>query len=271
LKILYFADIIGKPGRNMIKKFLPKIKEEFKIDLTIANAENASHGFGLTKKNADELLKAGIDILTGGNHSWDKKEIIQIIDTYPILRPINYSKNAPGVGKKIIQINGEKMCIINLMGYYGMPMVDNPFTMIKQEVNKLHEEGIKNIFIDFHAEATSEKNALFAILKGQVSAIVGSHTHVGTDDMIIEKGTFYVSDVGLTGCRDGVIGMDIKEPIDRFLSSVSSKFDIPKKCKKILQAVVLEIKEEKTVNAFKIKIYEEQEKILISQKAFLEK
>ena len=254
----------------MVKYHLPNIIKKFDIDFSIANYENASHGFGLTKKNAKELFNAGIDLMTGGNHSWDKKEIIKTIDELPILRPINLPINAPGVGIKRVKINNDDFIIINLMGYYGMPMVDNPFTKIIDIIEKLEKEGKKNILIDFHAEATSEKRALLAMLKGRVSAIVGSHTHVGTDDLVVDSGTFYVTDVGLTGCRDNVIGMDIKEPLDRFLTSVAAKFDVPNKCKKILQAVIFDINQDGKVNeAFKIKAYDDKE-IFISQEAYHE-
>jgi len=269
LKILYFADIVGRPGRSILKYHVEKIKKDFSIDFVVANVENASHGFGITKKNAKELFNSYIDVMTGGNHSFDKKEIVDMMDEFPILRPLNYPKVTPGNGVGVYEVNDEKIAVLNLMGYYGMPMVDNPFIMIKEEVEKLQNDGVKNILIDFHAEATSEKRALFAMLKGEVSAIVGSHTHVGTDDLVVEDGTFYVSDVGLTGCRDNVIGMDIKEPLDRFLTGVSSKFDVPNRCKKILQAVVVDIKEGRVKEAFKIKAYDESE-VFVSQEAFFE-
>ncbi len=269
MKILYFADIVGRPGRSILKYHVEKIKKDFSIDFVVANVENASHGFGITKKNAKELFNSYIDVMTGGNHSFDKKEIVDMMDEFPILRPLNYPKVTPGNGVGVYEVNDEKIAVLNLMGYYGMPMVDNPFIMIKEEVEKLQNDGVKNILIDFHAEATSEKRALFAMLKGEVSAIVGSHTHVGTDDLVVEDGTFYVSDVGLTGCRDNVIGMDIKEPLDRFLTGVSSKFDVPNRCKKILQAVVVDIKEGRVKEAFKIKAYDESE-VFVSQEAFFE-
>ncbi len=267
MKILYFADIVGRPGRVMLKQHIEKIKKDYKIDFVVVNTENASHGFGLTKKNAKELLNTNIDVFTGGNHSWDKKEIVEMMDEFPILRPLNYPDVAPGKGIKSFEVCGEELVVINLMGYYGMPMVDNPFTAVEKKIQELESRGIKNIFIDFHAEATSEKNALFSMLKGRVSAIVGSHTHVGTDDLTVDKGTFYVTDVGLTGCRDGVIGMDTKEPYDRFMTSVSSKFDIPKKCKKILQGIIVELEEGRVKDAFKIKAYDENGEVFVSQKA----
>jgi len=266
MKILYLADVVGKPGRVMIKHHLKKIKEDFSIDLVIINAENASHGFGLSVKNSKELFAMGIDMMTGGNHSWDKKDILPLLDSEPILRPLNYPSSAPGRGVGYLKVGDEKLVVISLMGYFTMPMVDNPFTMIVSEVERLKEEGYKNIFIDMHAEATSEKRAVMAMLQGEVSAICGSHTHIGTDDLEIADGTFYVTDVGLTGCRDGVIGMSKKEPMDRFLTSVSSKFDVPNSCKKILQGVVFELEEGKCIDAFKIKAYD-YEDVEIVQKA----
>ena len=269
MRILYFADLVGKPARSILKYHLETIQKEHNIDFTIANAENASHGFGVTKKNAKELFNAGVDLLTGGNHSWDKKEIFDYLESENIIRPINYPEIAPGVGEKRFVVDGSVLVVINLMGHFAMPMVDNPFIMIDKRVRELNNEGITNIFIDFHAEATSEKRALMALLKGRVSAICGSHTHVGTDDLVVDEGTFYVSDVGLSGCRDGVIGMDIKEPLERFLTSVSSKFDVPEKCKRILQGIVLEVKESKVIEAYKIKAYDEDE-VFISQRAMFE-
>jgi hypothetical protein len=253
----------------MLKHHLRNIREKFCVDFVIINAENASHGFGLSVKNAKELFAMGIDMMTGGNHSWDKKDILPLLETEPILRPMNYPLSAPGSGLGYLSVGGEKLVVISLMGHFTMPMVDNPFTMVVKEVDSLKEQGYKNIFIDFHAEATSEKRALMAILKGKVSAICGSHTHIGTDDLEINEGTFYVTDVGLTGCRDGVIGMDKKEPMQRFLTSISSKFDVPNSCKKLLQGVVFELEEGKCIDAFKIKAYDFEEP-KISQKAFFE-
>ncbi len=269
MKILYIADLVGRPGRFMFKYHISHIKEKFAPDLIIMNAENASHGFGLSEKNAKELFGAGVDLFTGGNHSWDKKDIIPFLETEPILRPLNYPKASPGRGVEYLKIGDETLVVINLMGYYCMPMVDNPFTMVIEEVKKLRDKGYKNIFIDFHAEATSEKRALFAMLKSRVSAICGSHTHVGTDDLVIEDGTFYVTDVGLTGCRDNIIGMDIKQPLEKFLTGMSGKFEVSNNCKKILQGVIFEIKDGRCIEAFKIKAYDEGS-VEISQRAIKE-
>ncbi len=269
MRILYIADVVGKPGRQMLRHHLGAIKERHRIDRIIVNAENASHGMGLSIKNAKELFALGVDMMTGGNHTWDKKEIIPLLEHEPILRPINCSSYAPGRGIAKLECAGEKLVVINLMGYFTMPMVDNPFVMIEKEVGRLEAEGERNIFIDFHAEATSEKRALLEIMKGRVSAICGSHTHIGTDDLLIKNGTAYVTDVGLTGCRDNVIGVDSKEPIARFMTGISSRFDVPDRCRRILQAIVLEIEEGRCVEAYKLKAYDEAEPF-VSQEAFFE-
>jgi len=269
MRIGFIGDIVGKPGRVMIKNYLKNIKKQFGLDFVIANGENASHGFGLSKKNADELFGYGIDVMTGGNHTWDKKDIIPLLNDIPLLRPANYPDITPGHGVEVFDVANEKLAVISLMGYFTMPMVNNPFLKIQEIVKDLKEKNIKNIFIDFHAEATSEKRALFCMLRGEVSAICGTHTHIGTDDMVIENGLFYVSDVGLSGCRDGVIGMDAKEPLQRFTIGYSSSFDIPKSCKKIFQMVILDIVEGKCLEAKKIKIYDDRDEMIIT-KAFME-
>ncbi len=265
MKIGFIGDIVGKPGREMIKNHLGYLRDEFGLDFVIANGENASHGFGLSRKNADELFGYGIDVITGGNHIWDKKDIIPLLNDIAVLRPANYPDITPGRGVEVFDVANEKLAIINLMGHFTMPMVNNPFETIQKIIKELNEQDIKNIFIDFHAEATSEKRALFCMLRGKVSAICGTHTHIGTDDMMIEDGTFYVSDVGLSGCRDGVIGMDIKEPLQRFSVGYSSSFDIPKKCKKIFQMVVLDMTKGKCKEAKKIKIYNDRDEVIITE------
>ncbi len=269
MKIGFIGDIVGKPGRLMVKEYLGDIRDKFGLDFVIANGENASHGFGLSKKNADELFGYGIDLLTGGNHIWDKKDIIPFLDAIAVLRPVNYPNITPGRGVELFDVRDEKLAVINLMGHFTMPLTNNPFVAIQEIINELKEQDIKNIFIDFHAEATSEKRALFCMLKGEVSAICGTHTHIGTDDIMIEDGTFYVSDVGLSGCRDAVIGMDAKEPLQRFTIGYSSSFDIPKKCKKIFQMVVLDMTRGKCTEAKKVKIYNDRDEMVITE-AFME-
>ena len=266
MKIGFIGDIVGRPGREMIKKHLLVIKNRYNLDFVIANGENASHGFGLSVKNFHELKSYGVDLFTGGNHSFDKKDIIPLLDSNPILRPDNYPKKVPGSGICKCIVAKEKLAVINLLGIVGMPNVDNPFIHIKNILPKLHNEGYKNIIIDFHAEATAEKRTMHVMLKNNISAILGTHTHIGTDDLSIDSGTLYVSDVGLSGCVDGVIGMDSAAPIEFWLSAIKQNFDIPKKCKSILQMIIMDIDNHKCIDAFKIKVYN-NEKIFISQKA----
>ncbi|SFV75054.1 Phosphoesterase family protein [hydrothermal vent metagenome] len=257
MKIAFIGDILGRPGREIIKKKLSSIKDEYNIDFVIANYENASHGFGLTPKNADELLSYGIDVMTGGNHTWDKKEIIPLFQTHPLLRPLNYPNEVAGEGCKIFEIGNEKLAVINLMGHYGMPQTNNVFSLAMQTTETLHKQGIKNIFIDFHAEATSEKRGLMMLLQGKVSSIIGTHTHVSSDDFQIVDGTAYLSDIGLTGCRDNIIGMDKKAPLQQFLTGIKGHYDIPKKCKSILQMVILEIEDGKCTSGLKLKYFDD--------------
>ena len=257
MRIAFIGDIVGRPGRDMIKIYLPKIKEEYEVDFVIANYENASHGFGLTPKNANELVSYGIDVMSGGNHTWDKKDIIPLFETHELLRPHNYPDGVPGTGCKVYDVGGEKLAVLNLMGHYSMPMCDNAFRCAEATVKELKSDGIENIFIDFHAEATSEKRGMMMLLQGQVSGIIGTHTHVSTDDFQISEGTAYLSDIGLTGCRDNVIGMDKKVPLKQFTTGLKGHFDIPKKCKKILQLAIMDFNQGKCSNAFKLKYFDD--------------
>jgi len=260
MKLAFIGDIVGKPGRDIISKHLSILRKEYNLDLVIANYENASHGFGLTKKNCEELLDYGVDVMTGGNHSWDKKEVFLLYRDYPLIRPINYPRKSPGEGLLKVDVLNHQVAVINVMGHYTMPMVDNPFVMMDEIVDELKEEGIKHIIVDIHAEATSEKLAMMQILKKRVSAVFGTHTHVGTDDLAIINGCCYVSDVGLTGCRDGVIGMDKQVPMNRFMTGVGGHFDVPKSCQAIFQIIIFELDEEgRGVKAEKLKIYDNGE------------
>jgi len=264
MRVAFIGDIVGRPGRVHIKKELKKIREEYNIDFVIANGENTSHGFGLTSENANELFKAGVDILTGGNHTWDKKkDILALLENAPVLRPHNYPDGVEGTGLKIIELNNTKIAILNLMGLYGMPQVINPFIVAKEVVEQLHNDGIKHIFVDFHAEATAEKRVMFELLKGKVSAICGTHTHIGTDDYEIVHNTFYVTDIGLSGCRDNVIGMDSYVPIKKALTGIGGHFDIPNSCKTIFQLVVVDVDlEGKATSGMKLKFFSDREPII---------
>ena len=255
MKIAFIGDIVGRPGRDMLKEHLQKIRDEESLDFIIVNYENASHGFGLSMKNCTELFSYGIDVMSGGNHSWDKKDIIPLFDTHELLRPHNYPDEVSGTGCKVYDIGDEKLAVLNLMGHYGMPYADNAFRCALKTVEELEVQGVKNIFIDFHAEATSEKRGLMMLLQGRVSGIIGTHTHVSTDDFQIVKGTAYLTDIGLSGCRDNVIGMDEKVPLKQFLTGMKGHFDIPKKCKKILQIAIMELNDGKCQSAYKMKYF----------------
>jgi len=264
MRVAFIGDIVGKPGRLIIGEHLRTLKKEFNIDYVIANYENASHGFGLTRKNCEELLSYGIDMMSGGNHSYDKKEIIGLFDEFPLIRPINYPKVSPGKGIYKTSIHDQKVAIINLMGYtFMMDMVDNPFGMIEELVQTLRSEGYQHIIIDMHGETTSEKRALLYLLKDQVSAILGTHTHVGTDDLEVVDGCCYVTDVGLTGCRDNVLGMDSKIPIARFTTAVGGHFDVPNKCNAILQMVLFDLDTQgRATHSQKIKVFSDRDMIV---------
>ncbi len=257
MKIAFIGDIVGRPGRSMIKEHLMKLRREHGIDFVIANYENASHGFGITLKNAQELLNTGIDVMSGGNHTWDKKDVLPLLDSLPMLRPHNYPLGVPGSGCKIFYVAGEKLAVLNIMGHYGMPYVDNAFRCARDTVASLKNEGVNHIFLDFHAEASSEKRAMLMLLAGEVSGIIGTHTHVGSDDFQIANGTAYLTDIGLSGCRDNVIGMDSKVPLERFITGVSGRFEVPEKCRKILQIAIMNLEEGKCTEAFKLKIFDD--------------
>jgi len=257
VRIAFIGDILGRPGREMVKKYLLKIREEYGVDFVIANYENASHGFGITAKNANELFSCGIDCMTGGNHTWDKKDVLALFDTLEILRPHNYPDGVPGSGCKVYDVGEEKLAVLNLMGHYSMPYTDNAFRCAKNTVTSLQNDGIENIFVDFHAEATSEKRGMMMMLQGEVSAIIGTHTHVSTDDFQISKGTAYLTDIGLSGCRDNVIGMDQKIPLKQFLTGLKGHFDIPNSCKKILQIAIMNFDNGVCSKAFKLKYFDD--------------
>ncbi len=231
MEILFISDIVGEPGRRVVEKFLPKVREDYGIQAVIANGENAAGGFGITPKIAGELLALDIDLLTSGNHIWDKKEIYEYIDrTDKLLRPANLPPGVPGTGSAVFKASeGTKVGVINLMGRIFMTPSDCPFRRAKEEIEKLKGRGAEVILIDFHAEATSEKVALARHLDGQVAAIVGTHTHVQTsDEKILPGGTAYITDVGMTGPHDSVIGVTSQIAIGRFLTQMPARFDTAK-------------------------------------------
>jgi metallophosphoesterase (TIGR00282 family) len=215
--ILAIGDVIGKPGRQALDMFLPQIKQEYGVDLTIVNAENSAGGIGVTPETAEELLKAGADVLTSGNHVWAHKAILPCLDSeMPLIRPLNYPPGVPGKG--YIVKNG--VLVVNLIGRTFMNNYDCPFRTMDALLAQL-ENKPPVIFVDFHAEATSEKVALGRYLDGRVSAVLGTHTHVGTiDAQILPKGTAYVTDIGMVGPTDSIIGDDPENVLQRFLTQL---------------------------------------------------
>jgi len=230
MKILFIGDIVGKPGRRAVKELLPSLIGHRGIDLVIANCENAASGFGVTREIVEELYEAHIDILTSGNHIWDKKEVLEFIEDYEtLLRPANYPSPVPGKGSVLMPTPaGDYVGVLNLAGRIFMQPLDCPFVAAKKEIARLKAKT-NVIIVDIHAEATSEKKALGWYLDGDVSAVLGTHTHVQTaDDEILPGGTAYISDVGMTGPFDSVIGIRKDTIIEKFLTQMPYKFDVAK-------------------------------------------
>ena len=239
--ILAIGDIIGKPGRQAVNEFLPGLRQQYGFDMIIANAENTAGGFGLTPTIAGELLSAGIDVLTSGNHIWAKKELLPYLDSnMPILRPLNYPPGVPGRG----YLSSNRATVVNLMGRtFINSNLDCPFRAMDKLLNEL-EPKPPVIIVDFHAEATSEKVALGRYLDGRVSAVLGTHTHVGTTDaQLLPKGTAYVTDIGMTGPLDSVIGDDAEAVIQRFLTGMPHRLSVGKG-KLILNAIMVNVAED---------------------------
>lgn len=224
MRILMIGDVVGKPGRRAVEELLPALKQEMGLDLVIANSENAAGGTGLTVETAQQLIACGVDVLTSGNHIWDKKEIMPFLDgPLPILRPMNYPPGVPGHG----YVAKGKALVANLMGRVFMTNIDCPFRAMDHFLSEAKPASSKVIIVDFHAEATSEKVALGWFLDGRVSAVLGTHTHVATDDLrILPKGTAYVTDVGMVGAVDSVIGVEKEAVIERFLSRIPRRFEV---------------------------------------------
>ncbi|MBW2630239.1 MAG: TIGR00282 family metallophosphoesterase [Deltaproteobacteria bacterium] len=230
MKILFIGDIVGKPGRKAVSALLPGIVGQYGVDIVIANCENAAGGFGVTRKIVDELYHNEIDILTSGNHIWDKKETSDFIDDYEtLLRPANYPEGTVGKGSVAIDTRlGISLGVLNLEGRIFMKPLDCPFRVAEREIEKLkHKTDI--IIVDMHAEATSEKEALGWFLDGKVSAVLGTHTHVQTaDERVLPGGTAYITDVGMTGSFDSVLGIKKEAALERFLTLLPNRFDVAK-------------------------------------------
>jgi len=245
MRILFVGDIVGRPGRDLVRYGLGPLVEQHHIDLVIANAENAAAGFGITREIGDQLLDYGVDVMTSGNHIWDKKEALDYIGAEPrLLRPINYPAGVPGNGSYLARTKDDvSVGVINAMGRVFMLNIDDPFARVLTEVEALRQRT-RIIFVDFHAEATSEKIAMGWHLDGKVTAVVGTHTHVQTaDERILPKGTAYLTDVGMTGPHDSIIGVEIEPALGKFLNALPARFETATANPR-LNAVVVDADEE---------------------------
>jgi hypothetical protein len=266
VKLLFIGDIVGQPGRNAVKILLPKLREQHALDFVIANGENSAGGSGITPKTAGEIFAAGVDVITSGDHLWDQKEVMELLaGEKRFLRPLNYPAGTPGHGSGVFEVQRLKakgqspnsIAVLNVQGRTFMqPPLENPFTLALEEVKRLRERA-KIIFVDFHAEATSEKIAFGRFLDGQVSAVVGTHTHVQTaDEQILPHGTAYLTDAGFTGPHDGCLGREIEPVIKKFLTGMPQRFEVAKN-RVLLHGAVIEI-DEATGKALKIQRVAEQ-------------
>ncbi len=228
MKVLVIGDIMGEPGRRVLMRWLPRLVGQHGIDVVVANGENVAGGFGITPDLADELFDQGASVITTGNHAWDKKEIVEYFKREPrLLRPANYPAGVPGRGACVVEAaSGEKVAVLHLMGRAFLPTIDCPFRTAEREVPRLKAEA-PAIIVDMHAEATSEKMAMGHFLDGQVTAVVGTHTHVQTaDEQILPKGTAYLTDIGMTGPIHSVIGIKKELAIEKFLTGMPKRFEV---------------------------------------------
>lgn len=228
MKILFIGDVVGAPGRNMISEYLPKLKRKFHPDITIINGENAASGKGITAKIYHAFLNAGANVVTLGNHTWHNKDIFEFIDDAKyMIRPANFPEGNPGQGIVFIKSGrSSEIAVINLQGRTFLPAIDCPFRKA-DELVELAKKRTSTIFVDFHAEATSEKQAMGWYLDGRVSAVVGTHTHVQTaDNRILHRGTAYITDVGMTGPYDGILGVEREAVLKKFLTDLPARFEV---------------------------------------------
>jgi len=258
MRILFIGDIVGEPGRRAVKEIIPKLQSRHKIEFVIANGENAAGGSGITPALAKDIFGYGVDVITSGDHIWKKKEVVDYIDSdRRLLRPANYPENVPGFGSTVVESeSGTKVAVINLMGRVFMQAIECPFRAAKREIEKIKDKA-RVIVIDMHAEATSEKIALGWYLDGLVSAIIGTHTHVQTaDEHILPQGTAFISDAGMTGPYDSVIGRKKEQILSRFLTQMPTKFEMAEGDIQ-LHGVIVDI-DEKTGKADSIKRIQEK-------------
>ena len=252
MKLLFIGDIVGEPGRRAVRQLVPQLRQRHELDVVVANGENSAGGSGITPNTAEEIFSAGVDIMTSGDHLWDQKEVIALLENEKrFLRPLNYPPGTPGQGSVIVQLSGKPpLAVLNLQGRTFMPVLENPFLFARAEVERLRQTT-NIIFVDLHAEATSEKISLARMLDGLVSAVVGTHTHVQTaDEQIFPGGTAYLTDAGFTGPHESVLGREIEPVIKRFLTSQPQRFEVAKE-RVLLQGALVEV-EEATGKALRI-------------------
>ncbi len=251
MNILAVGDIVGEIGVKELQKRLQKVKQKYNVDFTIVNGENAAEGMGITEKNFKDILAAGADTVTMGNHTWGKKEIFKFIDNPKLIRPANYPKEVCGKGYNVYRCKDKKIAVINALGRAEINiMLDNPFAVVKDIVDRIKKE-VDIIMFDFHAEATAEKKAMAYYLDGEITAIFGTHTHTQTaDEQILENGTAFITDIGMTGPKNGVIGMDKDAALKRFITSLPEKYKIASG-EAIFNSVLFEI-DDKTCKVKKI-------------------
>jgi metallophosphoesterase (TIGR00282 family) len=252
MKILFFGDIVGKVGRKALQAMLPQLRKQYKADIVLANVENLAHGKSITRTTLQEVLDAGVDIGTGGDHILAKPEAEEMFkeETWPIVRPWNMAEDAPGQGEKTFQVGQKKVTVINLLGEFGMNFqpVESPFHVMERWLKAPHEPT-DAIIVDLHAEATSEKVNMGWLLDGHVALVVGTHTHVPTADArILPKGTGYITDLGMVGLRDGSLGVDKDQALERFRSGGRTPFDIPENGLVGISGIVATIQNNKTTH-----------------------
>lgn len=257
MKILFIGDVVGSPGRQMVHEYLPKLKDKYHPFITILNGENAAAGKGITEKIYKEFLERGAQVITMGNHTWGKKEIFEFIDDAKyMIRPANFPEDTPGKGIVFVNINGIEAAVINLQGRSFLDPLDDPFRKVDELIN-MAKKRTNIIFLDFHAEATSEKQAMGMYVDGRVSAVVGTHTHIQTaDERILPGGTAYITDAGMTGPYDGILGVEKEAVIKRFLTSLPVRFEVDEKGRTQLNGFLVTIDEKtgKSVKAERILI-----------------
>ena len=241
MRILAVGDIVGESGVRKLKELLPRIKRDENIDFVITNGENSAGGMGITEKNFKDMLDAGTNVVTMGNHTWGKKDIFKFIDNEQLLRPANYPKGVVGKGVGVYECKGKKIAVMNFIGRVDINILsENPFIMAKEMVEEIKDK-VDIIMIDFHAEATAEKIAMARYLDGKITALFGTHTHVQTaDEQILPQGTAYITDIGMTGPKNSVIGMDVDASIKRFETTLPEKYKLAEgEC--ILNGVIFDI------------------------------